>query len=158
LSDGWDWLNTSPSAGEYVNPYLTDTAGTVLDPIADPLAALGAAEAAVAALAVTGPIFLHAPIAVVNRAAAGLEQRGDILLTRTGAIVVADYGYPYDPDEDPVIYGTGPVQYWRGPIETDAVPGEVLDRDTNQIIVFADRPALALFDPQTLVSIAVTAP
>lgn len=156
LSASYDWLNTSPGAGTFVNPYLVDAAGEELGPLADPLAALGAAEAAVGTRIVSGPVYLHAPVALINEVAWALDQRGDVLMTRTGAIVVADYGYP--PAAPPVIYGTGPVQVWTGPIEVDAVPGEVLDRDTNEIVVYAARPALALFDIQTLVSIEVTAP
>lgn len=156
LSDSYDWLNTSPGAGEYVNPYLIDTVGTELASIADPLAAFGAVEAAVAARVISGPVYIHAPLSLVMEVGASLIARGDLLLTPTGGIVIADWGYPED--DPPFIYGTGPVQVWTGAIEVDAEPGEVLDRETNEIIVYASRPALALFDIQTLVSVEVTAP
>lgn len=151
-----DWLNPSPSTGEYTNPYLLQ--GSAVDVGGgvglDVLSALGAVEAAVGQRITSGPVFLHVPVAVINDAAWALERRGDLLVTLTGGVVVTDYGYPLE--AEPVIYGTGTVQTWVGPIHVDDEPSEVVSRVDNTVRVWADRPALYLFDPRTLVSCQVT--
>jgi hypothetical protein len=151
----YDWLNPSPSAGVYTNPYLTQAgADTVGGAGLDVLGAMGAVEAEVGQRVTNGPVFLHCPVAVVNDAAWALERRGDLLVTMTGAVVVTDYGYPLE--ATPVIYGTGTVQTWTGPIAVDDEPGEVVSKEDNTVRVWAERPALYLFDPRTLVSCQVT--
>lgn len=153
LPAAYDWLNP-PAAAEFTNAYLTQAGSTVVGGTGlDALSALGAVEAEVGQLITNGPVFLHAPVAVINDAAWALERRGDLLVTLTGAIVVADYGYPIE--ATPKIYGTGPVQVWTGPIEVEDDPSQVLTKEDNQAEVWAQRDALYLFDPRTLVACTV---
>lgn len=157
----WELSNPSPAAGSYTNPYLR--AATLLNDTATALpamAAIGQVEAAVADRSIGGPIYIHVPLDVLMDVAIGLDRRGDVLLTPAGSIVVADGGYPgttTDTADAPLaIYGTGPVQVWLGdPVVYDE-PTWVVDPATNVARVWAERPALALFDPQTLVGAAVS--
>ncbi|MDN5919082.1 MAG: hypothetical protein L0I76_28975 [Pseudonocardia sp.] len=162
----WTLSNHSPATGTYVNPYLR--AATLLnaadvggDPatLPSPAAALGMVESAVADTMVGGPIYLHVPLAVLFELALGLERRGDLLYTPAGSIVVADGGYPgtsADTGGATAIYGTGPVQVWLGETTVYDEPSWVVDPATNVARVWAERPALVLFDPQTLVGAAVS--
>jgi hypothetical protein len=147
------WLNP-PAAAEFTNPYLTQAGATVVGGTGlDALSALGAVEAAVGELITSGPVYLHAPVSIINDAAWALERRGDLLTTMTGAIVVADYGYPIE--ATPQIHGTGQVQVWTGDIQVDNNPSEVLTKEDNQARVWAQRPAMYLFDPRSLVTCTV---
>jgi hypothetical protein len=148
------WLNPAGTT-DYTNPFLkqagaTDVGGTGLDA----LGALGAVEAEVGQRITSGPVVLHVPYSVINDAAWALERRGDLLYTMTGALVVADHGYPVD--ATPVVYGTGQVWTWVGGIEVESTPHEVVSKEDNTVRVWAGRPAMALFDPRTLVTCTVT--
>jgi hypothetical protein len=56
-----------------------------------------------------------------------------------------------------VIYGSGPVTVWLGdPVVYDQ-DSWVVDNTTNRVAVWAERPALIWFDPQTLVGCTVSA-
>lgn len=149
------WLNPSPAAGTYTNPFLKEAGATAVGGTGlDALGALGAVEAEVGARITSGPVVLHVPYEVVNDAAYALERRGDLLYTMTGALVVADHGYPID--ATPVIYGTGQVWTWVGAMEVESLPHEVVSKEDNTVRVWAGRPAMALFDPRTLVTCTVT--
>lgn len=162
----WALSNPAPATGSWANPYLT--AGTLLNadavsasgPLPTATAALGQVEAAVADRTVGGPIYLHVPLDVLFELAIGLEKRGDLLVTPAGSIVVADGGYPgtsSDTAGSPLaIYGTGPVQVWLGDPRVYDDPSQVVNHRDNRARVFAERPAMTLFDPQTLVGAAVS--
>ena len=154
----WDLSNPSPAAGSYANPYLR--AATLLNPALPigVMAAIGQVEAAVADRTIGGPIYIHVPLDVLMEAAIGLDRRGDLLVTPAGSIVVADGGYPGTATDGTTlaIYGTGPVQVWLGEPTVYDDPTWVVDPATNVARVWAERPALALFDPQTLVGAAVS--
>lgn len=159
----WEMSNPAPAAGSFTNPYL-QAADLLNADITDPTllpsaaAALGQVEAAVADRTIGGPTYLHVPLDVLFELAIGLERRGDLLVTPAGSIVVADGGYPGTAtDTGPLaIYGTGPVQVWLGEPTVYDEPTWVVDPATNVARVWAERPALVLFDPQTLVGAAVT--
>lgn len=142
--------------GPYLNPFL-GAATLLADPIADATQAMGAVEAAVAERMAGGPIFLHVPTDFVMGMGADLAPVGDLLQTPTGSIVVADAGYPGPgvTGTDLVIYGSGPVTVWLGdPVVYDQ-DSWVVDHTTNRVAVWAERPALIWFDPQTLVGCTV---
>ncbi|MDN5919195.1 MAG: hypothetical protein L0I76_29565 [Pseudonocardia sp.] len=159
LPDGaaWDLSNPAgPTAGTYVNPHLA--AADVGTAAGGPMAVLGQVEAAVADKTIGGPIYLHVPLDVLFELAIGLERRGDLLVTPAGSIVVADGGYPGTATDGTTlaIYGTGPVQVWLGPTTVYDDPSQVVNASNNVARVWAERPALVLFDPQTLVGAAVS--
>lgn len=145
--------------GPYLNPYLADAGTTMLSStFADPTAAMGAVEAAVAERMAGGPIYLHVPTDFVMGMGADLRDEGDFLRTPTGSMVVADAGYPGPgaTGTDLVIYGTGPVQIWLGEPTVYDRDSWVVDFRTNRVAVWAERPALMWFDPQTLVGCTVS--
>lgn len=156
----WELSNPAPVAGSWANPYLR--AATLINDAATALpamAAVGQVEAAVADRTIGGPIYIHVPLDVLFELAIGLEKRGDVLLTPAGSVVVADGGYPGTTDDTNTtlaIYGTGPVQVWLGEPTVYDEPTWVVDPATNVARVWAERPALTLFDPQTLVGAAVS--
>lgn len=159
-------VNPRPDAGTadegpYLNPHLTAGSGTLLTPTVAPdlQEAIGLVEAEVADRVAGGPIFLHVPSTHLLSLLA-LQHEGDLLRTPLGSYVVADTGYPPDvtdaTDADLTVYGTGPVQYWLDePVVTDRASW-VVDNTTNKVAVWAERAALLLFDPQTLVGCTVT--
>lgn len=158
LSGNYQWLNPNPGTDQWLNPYLTETStGDDISPLGgmDLLSAIGAVEAEVGNRLAGGRVMLHIPTALILQASLALERRGDLLYTLTGAVVVDDYGYPYDP-EAPVIYGTGDVYAWLGPITVDDNPSEVVSISDNTAVVDAQRAAMTLFDPRTLVSCQVS--
>lgn len=160
----WELSNPSPAAGSYVNPHLRDATllnAGVTDPTLLPsaMSAIGQIEAAVADRTIGGPIYIHVPLDVLMGIAIGLDRRGDVLLTPAGSVVVADGGYPGTTDDTNstlAIYGTGPVQVWLGDPVVHDEPTWVVNPATNVARVWAERPALVLFDPQTLVGAAVS--
>lgn len=147
--------------GPYLNPHLS--AGPMLTGTADSLAeAIGRVESEVADRTAGGLIFLHVPAPLLM----GLDREqvqmvGDLLMTPLGSLIVTDFGYPPNPgDAVPstyTIYGTGPVTCYVGGVDVMDRSSWVVDHRTNRIAVWAERPALTLFDPQTLVGCAVTA-
>jgi hypothetical protein len=145
--------------GPYLNPYLT--AATLLsDTYTDATQAMGAVEAAVAERMAGGPVYLHTPTDFVMGMGADLSPVGDLLQTPTGSIVVADAGYP-GTDTTPVagefaIYGTGPVTVWLGEPTVYDESSWVVDHDYNRVAIWAERPVLVWFDPQTLVGANVS--
>lgn len=145
--------------GPYLNPYLGGA--TVLSTtFTDASAALGAVEAAVAERMAGGPVYLHVPTDFVMGMGADLRDEGDLLRTPTGSLVVADAGYPgTDPTPTAgefVIYGTGPVVIWLDEPTVYDQDSWVVDHNTNRVAVWAERPALIWFDPQTLVACNVS--
>lgn len=144
--------------GPYVNPFL-GAATMLATPIADATAAMGAVEAAVAERMGGGPIYLHVPTDFVMGMGADLREVGDLLQTPTGSTVVADAGYPGPgvSGTDLVIYGSGPVVVWLGEPTVYDQSSWVVDNTTNRVAVWAERPALIWFDPQTLVGCTVGA-
>jgi hypothetical protein len=147
------------ATGPFLNPYLE--AGALLSPSAAPdlQEAIGLVEAEVADRVAGGPIFLHVPSTHLLSLLT-LQREGDLLRTPLGSYVVADAGYPPDASDatadDLTVYGTGPVQYWLDePVVTDRASW-VVDNTTNKVAVWAERSALLLFDPQTLVGCTVT--
>lgn len=146
------------SGGALLNPHLTSTQ-VVHASALPPVAALGEAEARTAEIVAGGPIYLHVPLAILSELAPSLQPRGDLLYTAGGNLVVADPGYPGAGPDDTgrFIYGTGPVQVWTGPISVLDCAAQVLSTRDNTVEVWAERPALALFDPQTLVGCPVEA-
>ncbi|MEV1294441.1 hypothetical protein [Pseudonocardia sp. NPDC049635] len=154
LPDRYDWANPELGGG-YVNPHLAATGGTVLDAEGDVLAAVAAVEQAVGERLLLGSPHVHVPVAALPALVDHLMPMGDLLMTTAGSVVVADYGYPADATPA-VIYGSGPVTAWFGAIDVLDQPGEVTNVANNQIEVWAERPALVMFDPATLVSCQVT--
>lgn len=154
LPEAYDWANPGPGSGTYHSPYLASGQAADVGLVgAAPDTAVAAVEEALSELVAGGPLFLHMPQSVVMQLGAQLTRQGDLLLTPSGSVVVADYGYPGDVA---VVYGTGPVMVWVDEPHVYGDPSEYVNVADNHIEVWADRAALAIFDPATLVSCAVT--
>lgn len=174
IADPWDLpaglryslANPRPSGstgndGPFLNPYLTS--GPVLADAATSVAeAIGRVESEVADRTAGGDIYLHVPSTLLM----GLErfqvqQVGNLLMTPLGSLIVTDFGYPPDPGDDPAddltVYGTGPLSIYLGGVTVFDESSWIVDHKNNQISVWAERSALVLFDPQTLVGCTVTA-
>lgn len=143
------------SNGPWLNPHLR--AADMLDPEADPAAAVGSVESA-AQRRTAGPVFIHIPTELMlSLSQFGIVPEGDTLRTALGSYVIADPGYPgTTADDNTAVYATGPVQIWLGDPVIHNQPDHIVELGTNRIAVWAERPALALFDPQTLVGCAIT--
>jgi hypothetical protein len=173
IADPWDLpdglrfslANPRPAAstgndGPFLNPYLEsgallgDAAGSVAE-------AIGLVESEVADRTAGGAIYLHVPSTLLMGLERGqLQAVGDLLMTPLGSLVVTDFGYPPDPGDavgDLTVYGTGPVTVYLGDVTVFDQSSWVVDHTNNQISVWAERSALVLFDPQTLVGCTVTA-
>lgn len=143
--------------GPYLNPHFdsgtapTMTANSFVE-------AIGLVEAEVMDRYAGGPVYLHVPASAVLELLT-LESQGDLIRTPLGSIVVADAGYPPNTgagSNDLTVYGTGPVSYWLDdPVVYDQ-DSWVVDHANNRVAVWAERTALLLFDPQTLVGCTVT--
>lgn len=146
-----------------VNPSLKSTATVVTTSAALPaIQALVLMEESIAAAAGNIEALIHVSPAMLERLYHddGIFREGDSWYTATGQVVIGDAGYDGgEPDsEDPVaddeeyIYATGPVAWDYGPEQafdpTDL--GTAYER-RNQLVGRAQRPFLALFDPDCLV-------
>lgn len=142
--------------GPYLNPYLE--AGAMITGASTIEQAVGLVEAHVGDATSGGQIYLHVPSYHLMNLLM-VQAEGDLLRTPLGSVVVADPGYPpdaADQTDDLTIYGTGPVQLWLDePVVYDK-DSWVVDHATNRVAVWAERSALLLFDPQTLVGCTVT--
>lgn len=153
LPASYDWSNPT-DGGQYVSPYLASGQATDLGLTgADPETAVAAVEEALTELVAGGPLYLHVPSNLVLHLGAQLTRQGDLLTTPSGSVIIADYGYPGD---TPMVYGTGPVQVWVGDTHVYNQPYEYVRISDNHIEVWADRPAMTLFDPSTLVACGVS--
>lgn len=103
----------TPAGAGQVNGYLASESATVLDDAADVWSAIAALEAA-AGDAVRGQrVFIHGSVALIGLVSDKLERVGNELRTRTGAVVVADAGYP----------GTGPAVLGTPEVQTVTITG-----------------------------------
>lgn len=160
----FELANPRPDAGTgtdgpFLNPHLN--AADLLDgTFTHPAQAVAAAEAAAADLLLGGgPVFLHVPQEwVLELGQFGITPMGDVIRTPLGSVVVADPGYPgtHGADGAETAYATGPVQVWLDEPTVHSDPTDVVDAGTNRVGVWAERPALVLFDPQTLVGASLT--
>lgn len=125
--------------------------------------AIGALEQAAREASGGQQPVIHVPVGLVA-ALDGLRRVGNLLLTQTDGIVVADGGYPgTGPNGEAATvtsmwaYATGPVGYRLGPVE---VPGivESLDRSTNRRLVHASRLFAVAFDPGVHYAASITLP
>lgn len=147
---------TSP-AGPWLNPHLT--AATLLDAAPHPAAAVGAVEAAIGDRIAGGPIYIHVPVEfVLELGQFNIRPEGNLLRTPLGSIVVADSGYPgtTTPTGPPVVYATGPVQVWLDEPRVYDAPDQIVSHVDNTVGVWAERPALVLFDQQTAIGCPIT--
>lgn len=145
--DGIDWGIDHP------NTPLIDTA-TVGTP-APPVTALEQMDELLIAALGGRRGMIHAPAPLMHHFAfyGLLEKNGNVWETKSGNIVVPGTGYPGTDTAgaaDPGnlwIYGTSPVELRLSEIQV--VPGDLagaIDRETNQIVVRAERYALAYWD------------
>jgi hypothetical protein len=145
--------------GPYVNPYLTGAGSALATGATTIEEAIGLVEAEVEDRIAGGPVYLHIP-SVHLMSLLTLRDEGDLIRTPLGSIVVADAGYPpelSDDSEEMTVYGTGPVQYWLDePVVYDK-DSWVVDHETNRVAVWAERAAMLMFDPQSLVGCTVSA-
>lgn len=136
-----------------------ETVGTGLDV----RVAIGLLEQSARAAAPGTPVLVHVPIAAVA-ALDGLRRVGNLLLTQTDGIVVADAGYPgTGPAGEAATgstmwaYATGPVGYRLGPVSVPTIV-ESMDRSTNRRLVRADRLFAVAFDPAVHYAASLTLP
>lgn len=153
-----DWSNPAGGATDaFLSPYLTSGQATDVGVVgADPDTAIAAVEEALSEIVSGGPLYIHMPSSVVFQVGAQLTRQGDLLTTPAGSVIVADYGYPGDTGSGTTIYGTGPVMVWTGDARVYGDPSEYVRVSDNHIEVWADRPAMTIFDPLTLISCQVT--
>lgn len=156
LPAGWDWTNPSPAAGKYTNPHLAGGDADGLASVASVLEAVAIVEQEVGQRLLMGSPYVHVPVAAMPALQDYLIPTGETLRTVAGSLVVADYGYPAD-GSPAQVYGTGPVTVWTGAAEVLDDPGQVVRLADNRMEVWAERPALVEFDPETLVSCQVEA-
>lgn len=103
----------TPAGTDQVNGYLASESATVLGDVGDVWSAIAALEAA-AGDAVRGQrVFIHGSVALIGLVSDKLERVGNELRTRTGAVVVADAGYP----------GTGPAVLGTSEVQTVTITG-----------------------------------
>lgn len=107
--------------------------------------------------------MIHVPIPAVA-ALDGLRRVGNLLLTQTDGVVVADAGYPGTgpggeaaTDSTMWAYATGPVGYRLGPVGVPSII-ESMDRGTNRRLVRADRLFAVAFDPAVHYAASLTLP
>lgn len=164
------WLGTATQADPYdtptgdvniTNPYLASSSANVIAGTPDPIEALGLLEETASRAALGQDVHLHVPRVLMPQFGQILVQQGPKLRTQTGALVISDPGYtgsgPAGQAESPTavwMYATAPVQVRLGDIETLGVP-RVAD---NTMLVVAERPAAAAFDPCVHFAISVTLP
>jgi hypothetical protein len=90
-----------------VNAYLAQPGATVVPGTWALLAAIGQLEDAARDAVLGQDVFIHIPAKWVPLIDGAIRSEGQLLLTKTGAVVVADSGYPGTGPEDP---GTAEVQ------------------------------------------------
>lgn len=151
------------SEAEFTNAHLASSTAETVGTGLPVRTAIGLLEQRARAASGGQAVMIHVPIAAVA-ALDGLRRVGNLLLTQTDGIVVADAGYPGTgpageaaTDTTMWAYATGPVGYRLGPI---TVPGIVdsLDRSTNRRVVRADRMFAVAFDPAVHYAASITLP
>ncbi len=153
------WEGAVQQSDSLNNKYLASAAGdsdTVTDGPSSILNAVADVEAALADTLRGQQGMMHmTPQLLTHAVAADLVRRdGNVWVSPMGHIVVADAGYTgAGPDDDPAtagqwMYGTPMLQISLGPVEM--IPGDLdsalglaqsMDRDLNDIVVFAGRLA-----------------
>jgi hypothetical protein len=126
----------------------------------DPLHGLGVLEELARQDSLGMDVFVHVPISVMPLIDAALTREGQLLRTKTGALVVADAGYSnLGPDGNPAVggvwaYATGPVQVRLSDVSTY----RVVDHLTNEVTWTADRLFAATFDPCNVHALVLAVP
>ncbi|MGI8425598.1 MAG: hypothetical protein ACR2M4_03175 [Actinomycetota bacterium] len=136
------------------NPHLIGTASLDFGFGHTPLEALALIEKELGICGCgRGMIHMSPKMATLLCTNGNIHQEGDHLETCLGTIVVAGTGYPGTNPAGTLasgseyMYGTGMVQVRLGRVTV--VPGnmgEALDRATNLVTFYAERPAMVLFD------------
>lgn len=155
----------TPTGGTGVsNAYLASPAAEVITSTSDPMEALGLLEERARQAMGGQQATLHIPARIATQLGAQIRRVGNMLMTQTDAIIVADPGYPgtgpggTDPT-DPATwcYATGPVQVRLGEINTITSPiSATINRQTNRREVWAERMFAASFDPCCLFAIQIS--
>lgn len=158
------WTGTATQANPYdtptgdtgiTNAYLAGASAQVITATpADPMEALGLLEEAARQGAGGQQVFLHVPTRITTQLGAQLRRVGNVVMTQTDAVVVADPGYPGtgptgDAGTSPGVwcYATGPVTLWLDDIVPITEAAVTVDRRSNRRQVWADRVFAATFDP-----------
>lgn len=136
------------------NSYLAGPTATIITTAtSDPMEALGLLEEQARQQLGGQQCFLHVPVRIATQLGAQIRRVGDMLMTQTDAVIVADPGYPgTGPDgTDPTApgiwcYATGAVTKRIDPLETYVQPVQTVDRRTNRRQVWAQRLFAASFD------------
>jgi hypothetical protein len=102
----------SGGVANQVNAYLAEGGTTVAGTWA-PQAGLGALEEATRDAILGQDVFIHMPVSLVPLMGDAIIREGQLLRTRTGAVVVADAGYP----------GSGPVTAGTAEVQTVTITG-----------------------------------
>jgi hypothetical protein len=140
---------------DITNAYLAGPTATVISgTVADPMEALGLLEERARQAAAGQQVFLHVPTRITTQLGAQLRRVGNVVMTQTDGIVVADPGYPgTGPDGSagtaPGVwcYATGPVVMRTSDIDAITEAAVTLDRRSNRRQVWAERMFAATFDP-----------
>lgn len=103
----------TPAGSAQVNGHLASDDVVVLPSAADTMAAIVALEAAAGEATRGNRVVIHGSVSLIGLVAERLERVGNELRTRTGAVVVADAGYP----------GTGPSTPGTSEVQTITITG-----------------------------------
>jgi hypothetical protein len=136
------------------NNYLAGPTATVItQTVTDPMQALGVLEQEARAVIGGQQCMLHVPTQIATQLGAQLRRVGNLLMTQTDAVVVADPGYPgTGPDGSggtapgTWCYATGMVTKRVDTLETFVAPAQTVDRSANLRQVWAQRLFAASFD------------
>jgi hypothetical protein len=161
------WTGVGTKANTYSTPdigggVLTDqtniylagpTATTIAATVSDPMQALGILEQTAREQLGGQQCFLHVPTQIATQLGAQIRRVGNLLMTQTDAVIVADPGYPgTGPDGSggtapgTWCYATGAVTKRFDTLETYIQPAQTVDRRTNLRQVWAQRLVAAYFD------------
>lgn len=146
------WSGAITTAQGYANRPLTSVVSdTVTNGPAAIVPALAAVEQAVATLGSGAPGLIHCTVQALTHlvAAFAIQKAGNLWLTATGNVVIADAGYDGSgPGGTPAgatqwMYGTSLMTVKQGPIETSEPHVHI---PTNDEFVISTRPVVVVWD------------
>lgn len=144
------WGGEIAQAEGYPNRYLTDSSSdTVTGAAVDPTVALASLVGALGSCGrgQSGMIHVTPQVLILLASALAIYRDGNIWRTPMGHRVVADAGYDGSgPGGTPAsstqwAYATSDIRVGRGPVDVPGTFNENVDRDTNSVVIYAQRMA-----------------
>jgi hypothetical protein len=137
----------SGDVADQVNHYLAEPTATVVSGEWAIMAAIGQLEDAARDATLGQDVFIHMPVAWVPLMSDAVSREGNLLRTKTGAIVVADAGYP----------GTGPEDIGTSEVQTVTITGDPTGGDFTLIYDGEETTPIAFDAAATAVQSALNA-